>query len=163
MTPRQVVGMWVERFNAGNASAIAELYHLDAVNHQVTQNPVKGRHAIENMFAKEFAAAKMICIPVKIHEAWFDAFLDRLRTLGNVCLVKVSAPASQCLERVRTRDRAQHLAVSDARVAEINAVAEDLDLPWSMAVDNRTEADASQCIQHLKAHLSGQAVTERPG
>lgn len=69
MTPKQVVEAWIERFNAGDASGISELYHDDAVNHQVTQSPVEGREAIRSMFEREFAAAKMVCIPEAIHDA----------------------------------------------------------------------------------------------
>jgi ketosteroid isomerase-like protein len=45
MSPRQVVERWVEQFNAADADGLADLYHLDAVNHQVTQDPVEGRDA----------------------------------------------------------------------------------------------------------------------
>lgn len=69
MTPRQVVEAWVDRFNAGDAAGLAELYHDDAVNHQVTQQPVAGREAIRAMFEREFAAAEMTCIVEAIHEA----------------------------------------------------------------------------------------------
>jgi len=42
MSPRQVVEEFVRLFNKGDATAIAELYHEDAVNHQVTlRNPSK--------------------------------------------------------------------------------------------------------------------------
>lgn len=69
MTPRQVVEEWVERFNAADAERLAELYSEDATNHQVTQDPVKGRAAIKAMFQKEFATAEMTCIPEVIHDA----------------------------------------------------------------------------------------------
>ena len=61
MTPKQVVETWVDRFNNGDAAGLAHLYHEDAVNHQVTQAPVKGRTAIRSMFEREFAAADMTC------------------------------------------------------------------------------------------------------
>ncbi len=32
---------WVERFNAGDANGLADLYHEDAINHQVTQEAVE--------------------------------------------------------------------------------------------------------------------------
>ena len=69
MSARETVEQWIERFNAGDAAGLAELYHEDAVNHQVTQQPVKGRAAIQAMFEREFAAANMVCIPEAIHEA----------------------------------------------------------------------------------------------
>ena len=69
MSGRALIEQWVALFNAGDADAIAALYHGDAVNHQVTQDPVEGRVAIRAMFAREFAAAEMVCIPEAIHEA----------------------------------------------------------------------------------------------
>jgi limonene-1,2-epoxide hydrolase len=82
MTPKQVVETWVDRFNAADAEGIAALYHADAVNHQVTQEPVRGRAAIEAMFAREFASATMQCIPEAIHEAGDVAALEWRDPLG---------------------------------------------------------------------------------
>ena len=62
MKPINVLKKWVELFNQGNAIEIAELYHEDAINHQVTNEPVVGRPAIEEMFRSEFSAANMVCI-----------------------------------------------------------------------------------------------------
>ncbi len=69
MTPRQVVEEWVRRFNCGDADRLAELYHEDAVNHQVVQEPIAGKVAIREMFRRDFAAAHMTCIPDVFHEA----------------------------------------------------------------------------------------------
>jgi ketosteroid isomerase-like protein len=82
MTPRQVVEEFVRRFNKGDATAIAELYHEDAVNHQVTQEPVEGRAAICAMFERDFATAEMTCIPEMIHEAGDVAILEWRDPLG---------------------------------------------------------------------------------
>jgi limonene-1,2-epoxide hydrolase len=82
MTPRKIVETWVERFNAGDADGIAALYHADAINHQVTQDPVEGRTAIRAMFAREFAAAEMVCIIEAIHEAGEVAALEWRDPLG---------------------------------------------------------------------------------
>ncbi|WP_343520435.1 nuclear transport factor 2 family protein [Sphingomonas sp.] len=64
MTPAELLDRWIAAFNAGDADALAALYHDDAVNHQVANAPVEGRDAIRAMFAAEFAAAEMVCIPV---------------------------------------------------------------------------------------------------
>lgn len=63
MTPREVLDRWIAAFNAADPDALADLYHADAVNHQVVNEPVVGRVAIRAMFASEFAAAEMVCIP----------------------------------------------------------------------------------------------------
>jgi ketosteroid isomerase-like protein len=82
MSPREVVECWVERFNAGDADGLAELYHPDAVNHQVTQDPVEGRDAIREMFEREFASAAMTCIVEAIHEAGEVVALEWRDPLG---------------------------------------------------------------------------------
>ena len=82
MSPRQVVEEWVRRFNAADPEGLADLYHEDAVNHQVTQNPIAGREAIEANFRAEFQTAKMVCIPEVIHEAGEVAALEWRDPLG---------------------------------------------------------------------------------
>lgn len=69
MSPREIVERWVERFNTKDVEGLAELYHPDAVNHQVVQEPVEGRDAIRAMFEQAFATAEMTCIVEAIHEA----------------------------------------------------------------------------------------------
>jgi limonene-1,2-epoxide hydrolase len=82
MTPREIVETWVDRFNAGDAVGLAHLYHSDAVNHQVTQEPITGRDNIKAMFEREFAAAKMVCVPEAIHECGHVAALEWRDPLG---------------------------------------------------------------------------------
>jgi len=64
VSPAELLDRWIEAFNAADADALAALYHDDAVNHQVANEPVEGRSAIHAMFAAEFAAAEMVCVPV---------------------------------------------------------------------------------------------------
>jgi len=61
MEPREVVRNWVSAFNRGDADEVAEFYSEDAINHQVVQEPMEGRDAIREMFAREFAQATMVC------------------------------------------------------------------------------------------------------
>ena len=68
MTPKELIHRWVTLFNEGNAEEIAELYHDNAINHQVTQDPVCGKKAIRQMFMDEFDTADMTCIPEQILE-----------------------------------------------------------------------------------------------
>jgi limonene-1,2-epoxide hydrolase len=82
MTPGQVVETWVKRFNAGDVEGLAALYHEDAVNHQVVQEPIVGREAIRAMFEREMAAAEMLCIVEAIHEAGEVAILEWRDPLG---------------------------------------------------------------------------------
>jgi len=82
MEARHVLEEWIRRFNAGDVDGIAALYDEDAVNHQVVQEPVRGRAAIRSMFAREFAAASMVCIPEAVHEAGDVVALEWRDPLG---------------------------------------------------------------------------------
>ena len=68
MRPKKLIKKWVEIFNQGNAEKISEFYHDDAINHQVTNDPIIGKMAIREMFEREFNQADMICIIENIFE-----------------------------------------------------------------------------------------------
>ena len=82
MSPVDLVRIWVDAFNAGDADALAALYAADAINHQVTQDPVEGRENIRAMFSAEFAEADMTCIIETIHDAGKVAILEWQDPLG---------------------------------------------------------------------------------
>ena len=58
------------------------MYHPDAANHQVANDPVCGRAAIREMFIGEFAAAKMVCIVENLFEDGQWAILELRDPLG---------------------------------------------------------------------------------
>lgn len=68
MRPKELLQLWVKAFNRGDVDEIASLYLEDAINHQVAQDPVVGRTAIREMFAREFSTAKMVCIIEAMYE-----------------------------------------------------------------------------------------------
>lgn len=61
MTPSEVVREWVRRFNAADVDGLAALYAVDAINHQVVTDLLRGREAIAALFRTEFARATMVC------------------------------------------------------------------------------------------------------
>ena len=76
MTPRQVVEKWVAVFNKADADQVAEFYHDEAINHQVANEPLRGKQAIKKMFADEFSRAEMVCIVENIFEDGEWAMLE---------------------------------------------------------------------------------------
>ena len=76
MDNKKLIKHWVELFNKADAEKIADLYHNDAINHQATNEPVEGKEAIKNMFAREFALAEMTCIFENIFEDGEWAILE---------------------------------------------------------------------------------------
>ena len=55
LRPKEVVQLWVDAFNNHDVEAITALYHENATNHQVANEPVVGIEAIRTMFTAEFA------------------------------------------------------------------------------------------------------------
>jgi limonene-1,2-epoxide hydrolase len=82
MHPRKLVAAWVEAFNRGDPDEMAAFYPEGAVNHQVVREHVKGRAAIREMFARDFAEAKMVCIVENIFEDGQWAILEWKDPLG---------------------------------------------------------------------------------
>ena len=76
MKPKELVTRWVEIFNQDNATSLAELYHVDAINHQVANDPIVGKIAIKKMFEDEFAFAEMVCIVENLFEDGDWAILE---------------------------------------------------------------------------------------
>lgn len=82
MSRKDFIKTWVDTFNKANADLMAEFYHDDAINHQVANEPVIGKKAIHNMFAREFATAEMVCIIENIFEDGEWAILEWKDPLG---------------------------------------------------------------------------------
>ena len=80
--PKELVLKWVELFNAGDAESLAELYHAEAINHQVANEPIEGQYGIYQMFKGEFEQAEMTCIIEQILEDGEWAILEWKDPLG---------------------------------------------------------------------------------
>ncbi len=68
MTAKEVLKIWIDKFNQADAKGLSDLYHDDAINHQVVTDPVIGKEAIYQMFKSEFEVATMVCILENIFE-----------------------------------------------------------------------------------------------
>lgn len=82
MKPKELVKEWVNLFNEANASKLVELYHQDAINHQVANEPVVGKTNILKMFTDEFQNAEMTCLIENIFEDGEWAILEWKDPLG---------------------------------------------------------------------------------
>ena len=54
MKPKEVVEKWIDAFNDGDADRISQLYHPDAINHQVANE-----HHLVNRTNKK---SQLICL-----------------------------------------------------------------------------------------------------
>ena len=82
MTNKEIIIQWVAIFNKGDADALSEMYHDDAINHQIANEPIAGKDAIREMFRSEFATTEMICVVENIFEDGDWAILEWKDPLG---------------------------------------------------------------------------------
>lgn len=55
-TPKEIVKVWSDAFNAHDVTKIGEYYSDDAINFQVADEPIHGKEAIQTGFAYLFSA-----------------------------------------------------------------------------------------------------------
>ncbi len=82
MSQKELITKWVDTFNQGDASLLAEFYADDAINHQVANEPIRGKQAIRAMFEQEFSQAEMVCIVENVFEDKDWVILEWKNPLG---------------------------------------------------------------------------------
>lgn len=68
MRPKELIKKWLVTFGNKDVEALVSLYHDNATNHQVANEPVIGKINIKIMFEKEFATVEMVTIVENIFE-----------------------------------------------------------------------------------------------
>ena len=82
---------------------------------------------------------------------YFDKMLSKLKSLAKVILIKVSAHAETCLERVKSRDQKIHINVSDEQVNHINQMVAEKEFDFEFEIDNnlKTQEELVEIIRKI--------------
>jgi hypothetical protein len=65
-------------------------------------------------------------------------------------MIRVYADLNTCLQRVRTRSSADHIPVSDDKVAEYNRIAAEVTYPWALEIDNNQPAPDDAILASIR-------------
>ena len=79
---KSILRTWVDAFNRTDIDALVDLYHDNAVYHQVNQDPIEGRDAIRRDFELLFNEAEMVCIVENMFEDGDWALIDWRDPIG---------------------------------------------------------------------------------
>lgn len=82
----------------------------------------------------------------------FNRMYTSLKAKYDVKLIKVETDLEECLRRVRNRDKADHIPVSDEKVREYNRIAASVEHPWDAFIDNNGPATDEE-IRKVIANL----------
>lgn len=84
--------------------------------------------------------------------AEFRKFHASLAGKYSIKMIRVYADLETCFNRVKTRNNAEHIAVSDDRVAELNHIASTVNYDWDLEISNNdlaTDKDIVDAIQSI--------------
>lgn len=81
----------------------------------------------------------------------FNEFRASLAEKYAIRLIRVYADSETCLARVKTRNTAEHIPVSDQRVAELNAIAAAVTYDWDLEIDNNRLASDKDILDAIHA------------
>lgn len=68
MKPKELIQVWVEKFNKADYNGLTELYADNSINHQTPNGIVEGKENIRQLFKEEFEQFEMVCIVENIFE-----------------------------------------------------------------------------------------------
>ena len=81
----------------------------------------------------------------------FTKFLTSLAEKYSIKLIRVYADLETCFTRVKTRNNAEHIAVSDDKVTEFNKIAATVTYDWDLEINNNEFAVDEDIIRAIQS------------
>lgn len=102
---------------------------------------------IDAMFQKQ---DKIMIESLGIGEG-FGKFHASLAEKYSIKMIRVYANLETCFTRVKTRNNAEHIAVSDDKVAEFNQLASAVTFDWDLEINNDNPASDKEIINAIRS------------
>ena len=81
----------------------------------------------------------------------FIKFHASLAEKYSIKLIRVYADLETCFARVKTRNNAEHIAVSDDKVAEFNKIASAVTFNWDLEINNNEPIPDEEIINAIQS------------
>lgn len=81
----------------------------------------------------------------------FRRFYTSLATKYSLKMIRVDANLDTCFTRVKNRNSADHIAVSDDKVAEFNQIAATVTFDWALEIDNNHLASDADILAAIRS------------
>ena len=109
-----------------------------------------GWQKVEQAIDRAFASSDKLMIENLGAGDGFHRFHESLSRKYTIKLIRVFCDLDICLERVKHRDRQNHIPVSDDKVAEYNAIAARVKLDWAAEIDNNGPASEDDILRAIR-------------
>jgi len=103
--------------------------------------------AIDAMFQKQ---DKVMIESLGVGEG-FGKFHASLAEKYSIKLIRVHADLETCFTRVKTRDKAEHIAVSNDKVAEFNQLASAVTYDWDLEINNNDSTPDKDILDAIQS------------
>lgn len=114
---------------------------LEKENVSLEEKTSLGRKKIKQEIKKLFLTHNAISIESTGTSDNFEDFLGELQQRCEVCIIKVLAPTSLCLERIAQRNTQNHVAYNLEELLEKDAMARDLEFGSKIIVNNSEDGE----------------------
>ena len=81
----------------------------------------------------------------------FRGLYISLQTKYPIKMIRVYADPDTCLRRVKNRNNADHISVSDDQVAEYNKIAASVSYDWDMEINNNAPAADGEILNAIRS------------
>jgi len=106
-----------------------------------------GWQRVENEIDELFVQHNKVIIESLGAGAGFNRMYAFLKDKYEVKLIKVETDLVECLRRVRSRDNADHISLSDEKVQEYNRISASVNHPWDAVIDNNGPATDEEILR----------------
>jgi shikimate kinase len=101
---------------------------------------------VEQEIDREFEQHRQVMIESLGAGIGFHRMYSSLRNKYDVKLIKVFADLEECLRRVKTRNNADHIPVSDRKVEEYNQIVSKIEHNWDAIINNNAPATEAEIM-----------------
>jgi len=116
-----------------------------------------GWNKVEAAVEAEFRKHKKLMIESLGIGEGFHKFHVSLSKKYSIKMIRVYADLETCFTRVRTRNNADHIAVSDDRVAELNQLASAVTCRWDLEINNNSLASDQEILRAIQS-INGRGI-----
>jgi len=86
----------------------------------------------------------------------FGKFRASLAEKYSIKMIRVYADLETCFTRVKTRNNAEHIPVSDDRVVEFNQLASTVTFDWDLEIDNNDMTSDKDIVRAIQSITDGE-------
>lgn len=134
------IGMLVDR--------LTEIKFLRVESIWLTVQPGEdGWKKVESAIDAEFAVRDKVMVESLGAGEDFKRYYASLKSKYPVKMIRVYADLDTCLQRVQTRNSADHIPVSDDKVMEYNRIAAAVAYSWDAEIDNNGPTSQEEILR----------------